>query len=146
MLSTITTRQKQLAQQVFSDILPMADNLGILFYARLFETDPTLRALFHTDMQDQAHTIMMMLRLCIEGLDEQAELGYTLQNLGARHAEYGVRPQDYQTVVNALLWTLQTALTERWTPETADALTAVLEMFVAEMQRAVKPYNQPTES
>lgn len=145
MLSTITPRQKQIAQQVFAETLPMADALGILFYARLFETDPTLRGLFKIDLQDQGHSLMMMLRLCVEGLDEQDELETALLNLGGRHAEYGVRVQDYQTVSNTLMWTLKTAMAERWTDETAIALETVLGMFIAEMQRGAQANQKLTD-
>ena len=130
-----TREEQQIAREAFAEILPQADMLGLAFYARLFEMDPQLRELFKVDLQDQGHTLMTMLKLCIDGLDERAELLYGLRNLGARHVGYGVKIVDYQTVAGALSWTMQQGLGEKWNPQTESALRAVFTMFFEEMQR-----------
>lgn len=43
-----------------------------------------------------------------------------LSQLGGRHIEYGVLPAHYGIVGEALLYTLQTALGEHWTPRVKD--------------------------
>ncbi len=135
MMHTLSAADKTLAQAAFAQALLQADTLGLLFYARLFEIDPALRPLFKTNLEDQSHTLMMMLQLCMEGLDEHAELQFALRNLGARHVEYGVKLNDYATVQSALLWTMREGLGETWNPETEGALENVFELFVNEMQR-----------
>lgn len=40
-----------------------------------------------------------------------------LRGLGRRHAAYGVRPRDYETLSAALFWTLSHALGEAFTGE-----------------------------
>lgn len=126
-----------LVQRAFARIAPQAETLGLLFYARLFELDPALRVLFKTDLEDQAHALITMLRLCIEGLDERAELQNTLKNLGARHAWYGAKPRHYATVQSALMWTLREGLGNEWNVETETALSTVLQLFMDEMQKDV---------
>jgi hemoglobin-like flavoprotein len=135
-MHTLTDTEKKRAQRAFAAAFSHADTLGLLFYARLFELDPMLRALFKTDLEEQAHSLMTMLKLCMEGLDERAELQYALRNLGARHLEYGVKPGDYATVENALLWTMRQALGNKWDAETEAALQAAFHLFVTEMQSA----------
>ena len=142
MMHTLTNAQAQTARATLARVMPQADTLGLLFYAHLFETDPSLRTLFKVDLNDQAHTLMTMLALCVEGLDERAELSYTLRNLGARHLEYGVKPKDYETVQEALLWTIREGSGEHWNAESEDAMKALFQMFVDEMQKGIPPERQ----
>jgi hemoglobin-like flavoprotein len=135
MMDTLTDSQAETARRALAVVWPQADTLGLLFYARLFELDPALRALFKVDLNKQAHTLMTMLALCAEGLENRAELSYTLRNLGARHVGYGVKPRDYLTVQEALLWTLRAGAGEAWDAESESAVSAMIGMFVEEMQK-----------
>jgi hemoglobin-like flavoprotein len=137
----VTPERRQLAQQAFATIQPFADEFGMLFYSRLFELDPALRGLFKHDLANQAHSLMAMLQLAIEGLDAPEQFTRALHNLGARHQEYGVRPEQYATVRAALLWTLAHALGPAFTPEVAAALTEVLSIITDQMQG--KPTDNP---
>ena len=130
----VTPERRRLAQQAFATIQPFADELGMLFYSRLFELDPGLRGLFKHDLANQAHSLMTMLQLAIEGLDAPGHFSRALRNLGVRHADYGVQPEQYATVRAALLWTLAHALGAAFTPETAAALTEVLSIITDQMQ------------
>jgi hemoglobin-like flavoprotein len=131
----VTPERRQLAQQAFAAIQPFADALGILFYSRLFELDPTLRGLFKHDLASQAHSLMTMLQLAIEELDAPEQFTRALHNLGVRHRDdYGVQPEQYATVSAALLWTLAHALGPAYTPEVAAALTEVLSIITNQMQ------------
>jgi hemoglobin-like flavoprotein len=123
-----------LAQQAFATIQPFADELGLLFYSRLFELDGTLRGLFTHDLANQAHSLMTMLQLATEGLDAPEEFARALHNLGARHREYGVQPQQYATVRAALLWTFARALGPAFTTEVEAALTELLSLITDQMQ------------
>ena len=50
----MTLDQKQLVQNTWEKVLPIADSAATLFYGRLFELDPSTRPLFtHTNMPDQ---------------------------------------------------------------------------------------------
>jgi hemoglobin-like flavoprotein len=130
-----------LAQQAFTTIQPFADELGMLFYSRLFELDPALRRLFKHDLANQAHSLMAMLQLAIVGLDAPEQFTRALRNLGTRHEEYGVQPEHYATVRAALLWTLAHALGPAFTPEVAAALAEVLSIITDQMQG--KPTDNP---
>ena len=130
----MTPEGRRLAQQAFATIQPFADELGMLFYSRLFELDPALRKLFKHDLANQAHSLMTMLQLAIEGLDAPEQFTRAMRNLGARHADYGVQPEQYATVNAALLWTFAHALGPAYTPEVAAALTEVLSIIIDQMQ------------
>ena len=91
--------------------------LAAAFYARLFETDPATRKLFTIDMAEQGRKLLEMLDAIADGLDQPASLVERLQELGHRHAGYGVRPGDYATLGAALMWTLAEVLGERFSEE-----------------------------
>jgi hemoglobin-like flavoprotein len=58
-----------------------------------------------------------MLALAVSSLDRMEQLLPAVRSLGARHVEYGVQDKDYDTVGQALLWTLGKGLGEAFTPE-----------------------------
>jgi hemoglobin-like flavoprotein len=130
----VTPEQRLLAQQALAAIQPVADEIGMLFYSRLFELDPALRRLFKHDLANQAHSLMAMLRLAIEGLEAPEQFSRAIRNLGARHVDYGVQPEQYATVRAALLWTLARALGPAFTLEVATALTEALNIITDQMQ------------
>jgi hemoglobin-like flavoprotein len=90
----------------FAQLLPQADAVARLFYARLFDLDPQLRQLFKSDMRAQRGMLMSMLAAGVNGLGNIDALRPVLQDLGARHVDYGVRYAHYDTVGAALLDTL----------------------------------------
>jgi len=114
----------------------MAAAAGALFYSRLFELDPALKALFKHDLQEQSHKLMQMIGLAVALLDRPDMLVHALDALGRRHSVYGVKPQDYKTVGDALILTLGEGLGEAFTPELNDAWVAVYELISSTMQRS----------
>jgi len=102
----MTSAEITLVKDSFRKLAPIADQAAALFYARLFELDPSLRALFHGDMAEQGRKLMQMIGLAVGGLDRLEELVPAVRQLGLRHAAYHVRDEHYETVGEALLWTL----------------------------------------
>jgi hemoglobin-like flavoprotein len=113
----MTSAEITLVKESFRKVLPIADQAAALFYTRLFELDPTLRALFHGDMAEQGRKLMHMLGMAVAGLDQLDQLVPAVRQLGLRHAGYQVRDEHYETVGEALLWTLGRGLGAAFTPE-----------------------------
>jgi hemoglobin-like flavoprotein len=132
----MTPKQITLVQQSFADVLPIADMAASMFYERLFALDPTLRSLFHGDMQEQGRKLMTMLRVVVAGLSRLEELVPAVQRLGIRHRGYGVTDAHYATVGTALLWTLQQGLGEGFTPEVQEAWTRAYTLLADTMRAA----------
>ena len=61
--------QIQLVQSSFAALLPTADEVGTLFYQRLFALDPSLRRLFKGDIAEQSRSLMRMIAVAVNGLD-----------------------------------------------------------------------------
>jgi hemoglobin-like flavoprotein len=121
----MTPRQILLVQTTFAQVEPIAETAAALFYARLFELDPSLRPLFTTDIQEQGRKLMQTIAVAVRGLDNLDALVPAVRALGKRHAGYGVQDQHYETVAAALIWTLEAGLGDAFTPEVREAWATV---------------------
>ena len=90
--------QIELVQSSFEKVKPIASVAAELFYNRLFELDPTTKQLFKGDMKEQQRKLMDTLEIMAKGLSVQEVIVPALRSLGARHAGYGVKVEDYDTV------------------------------------------------
>lgn len=88
------------------------ERAATLFYDRLFAIAPHLQPLFPEDLSEQKQKLMTTISVAIGALNRPDQLAPIVENLGARHVEYGVRSADYEPVGEALLWTLKEALGE----------------------------------
>ncbi len=134
----MNTQQITLVQQSFARVAPIADVAADLFYARLFELDPSLRVMFPTDLKEQKHKLMTTLTVVVNGLTRLEALVPAVRALGQRHAGYGVQPEHYQTVAEALLWTLEQGLGDAFTPETKAAWIAAYTLLAQTMITAAE--------
>jgi hemoglobin-like flavoprotein len=96
----------------------------VLFYDRLFEVAPSVKAMFPADMTAQRRKLMATLAVVVNGLSNLESVLPAASALARRHVSYGAKPSHYPVVGGALLWTLEKGLGEAWTPETAAAWTA----------------------
>lgn len=128
--------QKILVQKSFALVAPIADQAAELFYGRLFTLDPSLRSLFTTDMKEQGRKLMQMIGYSVRGLDRLDHLIPAIEELGRRHGMYGVEDEHYDVVGEALLWTLEQGLGDRFTDETREAWARVYELLAGTMKRA----------
>ena len=132
----LTVTQKKLVQNTFATIAPIADDAAALFYRRLFELDPSLERMFRGDMKEQRKKLMQMLTAAVKGLDRLDQLVPVVEDLGRRHAGYGVVDAHYETVGSALLWTLEKGLGAAFTPDVRDAWATVYGLLATTMKNA----------
>ena len=132
----LTQTQITQVQDPFALIAPLADDAATLFYHRLFEIDPKLRPRFKGDMSDQRRKLMQMLTAAVKGLNNIERLVPVVEDLGRRHAHYGVADEHYDTVGEALLWTLEQGLGRAFTPEVKEAWTDVYGVLASTMKAA----------
>lgn len=107
--------------------------LALMFYNRLFRLDPSLRGMFRTDINVQAEKLMAVLAVLIGSLERFDTLRPTLRYMGSCHAGYGVRPEHYHTVGQALLETLEEVVGTRFSEAMRAAWTKVLTLVSNEM-------------
>jgi hemoglobin-like flavoprotein len=132
----MTPEQITLVHSSFEKVLPMSQDVARLFYGRLFELDPSLLPMFKEDMKEQERKLMVTLEIMVKGLTVQEVIVPALQELGKRHAGYGVKPEHYDTVASALLWTLEQGLGEEFTPDVREAWAEAYTLMAGVMKEA----------
>jgi len=120
----MTPDQVKLVQQSFAKVAPISETAAVLFYDRLFEIAPQVRAMFPADMTEQRKKLMMTLAAVVNGLANLDSILPAASALAKRHVAYGAKAEHYPVVGSALLWTLEKGLGEAWTLELAEAWTA----------------------
>jgi nitric oxide dioxygenase len=116
--------QIKLVQDSFAKVRPIAEQAAVIFYDRLFEVAPSVKAMFPADMTEQRKKLMATLAVVVNGLSNLESILPAASALARRHVGYGATPAHYPVVGGALLWTLEKGLGEAWTAETAAAWTA----------------------
>lgn len=134
----MTNEQIKLVQDSFRQVGPIAETAAQLFYARLFERDPDLELLFKGNLTEQGRKLMQMLGVAVNSLNRMEQLLPVVRSLGTRHSTYGVRDKDYDTVGEALLWTLRKGLGDAFTPDVEAAWTNVYATLASEMQAGAR--------
>ena len=116
--------QIKLVQESFAKVMPISEAAAVLFYDRLFEIAPSVKAMFSADMTEQRKKLMATLAVVVNGLGNLESVLPAASALAIRHVSYGAKPEHYPVVGAALLWTLEKGLGDAWTPDVADAWTA----------------------
>ena len=139
----MTPEQKTLVQETWRQVAPIADTAASLFYGRLFVIDPSTRPMFAgVELEKQREKLLQTLTVVVASLDRIEELVPTIADLGRRHSGYGVTDAHYDSVGEALLWTLEQGLCEAWTAEVEEAWTAAYGLLAGVMRDAA---NDATE-
>src|SRR5229473_7764727 len=117
----MTPNQVKLVQQSFAKVAPISDQAAVIFYDRLFEIAPQVKAMFPSDLTEQRKKLMATLAVVVTGLSNLESVLPAVSALATRHVSYGAKAEHYPVVGAALLWTLENGLGDGWTPEVADA-------------------------
>jgi hemoglobin-like flavoprotein len=143
----VTPERRQLVKESWAMIAPEGARTAQLFYARLFEIDPSARSLFaSTEMDLQGQKVMTMLAAIVNALDDPEWLVRHLSALGHRHGGYGVTDGQYDTVRDALFWGMAEVLGERFDADTRDAWSEAYALTAALMQRGMSAGSQTRHS
>lgn len=139
----MTPEQVKFVQDSFKSVEPIAAQAGDLFYARLFEIAPEVRPMFPADITAQRDKLMQMLSVAVHNLHQVEKIVPAVQDLGKRHAGYGVKEAHYDKVGEALLWTLEKGLGEAFTPPVKDAWAAAYSTLAGVMKTAAAEVSPP---
>ncbi|ODS31013.1 MAG: hypothetical protein SCARUB_03867 [Candidatus Scalindua rubra] len=134
----MNTDQIKLVQNSFEKVRPISETAAELFYKRLFELNPSFKSLFKRDMKTQGIMLMKMLDFAVTGLDEPDKIVPTIRDLGKRHVGYGVKEEYYETVGEALLWTLKKGIGEDFTQDVKEAWVEAYKLLSDTMKSAAR--------
>ena len=110
--------------------------VGGLFYNRLFEIAPQLKPMFRNPIPEQSKKLLAMINYIIVKLDKLDDILEEVAKLAKRHVNYGVKPDHYRNVGDALLWTLEKGLAENWNEEVKEAWSNCYQVLSSAMINA----------
>jgi hemoglobin-like flavoprotein len=121
-------------KQSFYMITSRKEAFAHSFYQRLFSYYPEIAQLFaYTDMKRQESSLMATLAAVIAGIERGDNLIPTVQKLGSRHYQYGVKPEHYALVGSVLLETFNEYLGQNFTAQMQDAWNQAYELISEQM-------------
>lgn len=133
-----TAKDLRLLRRSFSSVESHAGIAGLIFYRNLFTLDPSLRSLFHTSIELQGRKLMEALNYTLATLEKPHLLVPVLEGMGRRHVGYGARDHHYDTVIEALMRTLNEVLQDGFSPEVRRAWRRALEFVAEAMKRGAR--------
>ena len=105
-------------EESFDLVAPQGDELMRVFYENLFEAAPSVQPLFaQVDMDGQRAALLNMLLVLRESLRDLDDIVPDLEELGARHVDYGAKPEHYPVVGEVLIGSMAQVAGDAWKPE-----------------------------
>src|SRR3954466_15321229 len=129
----MTREQAEIIHSTWRAVLPVGGTFAELFYGRLFAVDPGLRKHFRGDMIEQGRNLTAMLSVASANVGKLERISVALRQLGKRHVAYGVRARDFANFEDALLFALEHALIDVFTPEVKAAWRAAYTLLSSTM-------------
>jgi hemoglobin-like flavoprotein len=111
--------------------------IGDLFYSKLFLDHPRLQKMFPS-VEQQHRKLIDMLSYIVSRIDKPETMMEDIKALGIRHEGYGVKPEHYKLVGDALLWTIERGMGKDWNNAMKAAWTAFYSMIATTMIAAAK--------
>jgi len=105
-------------EESFDLVAPHGDELVRVFYAKLFEAAPSVQPLFaDVDMERQRAALLNMLIVLRDSLQDLDDIVPDLEELGARHVDYGAKPEHYPVVGEVLIGSMAQVAGDAWKSE-----------------------------
>lgn len=136
MIPGVTREEIALVRESFESLRPIPRGVGRAFYEKLFDLDPSLKALFKGDLDAQGAMFVSALGLAVAGLDDATSGERPLRDLGVRHAGYGVADAHFDTFREALVQTLRGQMGAGFTEKHAAAWRAAFDRIGVVMRDA----------
>ncbi|MEH1124670.1 globin domain-containing protein [Micromonospora sp. CPCC 206061] len=119
------------------------DKVAGYFYARIFLSNPHLRALFPVHMDVQRARLLGAIVTAIQTLDDPERFEDYLRALGRDHRKFHVQPEHYDVVRDALLEALRTFAGEQWGVEYEQAWSDAYNVIAKKMMAGADADTNP---
>lgn len=102
-------KQKMLLQLSYTQISSVTDEVAERFHRRLLRLDPALR---RADLRAEGRKLIQLIGLAVRSLDDPEKVSGPARDLGREYASQGLTEEHFDTMGEALLWTLEQTLGE----------------------------------
>ena len=110
----MTPAQLELVRASYATLPDGGAAMAADFYRNLFELAPQTRVLFATEPDVMAVKFSAELAAIVEAITSYETFAPRVRELAVRHVTYGVQPQHYRAVGQALIRALAAHLGEAW--------------------------------
>ena len=109
------SERAELLRDTLECVLAADDTFPARFYQRLFASHPEVQAMFRSHSPGaQRKMFAQKLVAIVDHIEDQAWIEREAAALGASHAGYGVKPEMYAWVGDALIATVAEACGAQW--------------------------------
>lgn len=133
-----TDEEAALLRKTLSSITADPGEAARIFYADLFRRAPETRDLFVNDMTRQGEKLIATLNAVVLQIQSLSSIEKEIEELGLRHVAYGVLPEQYAPVREALLAVLKNLLGNAYTAEQEAVWTKAYEAVAVTMTSAIE--------
>lgn len=105
----MTPKQKMLLQLSYTQISSSSDEVAERFHRRLLRLDPALR---RSDLKTEGRQLIQLIGLAVRSFDQPERTATAARELGREYARRGLTESHFDTMGEALLWTLEETLGE----------------------------------
>jgi hemoglobin-like flavoprotein len=126
-------------RKTWDQAIEQGDQFPGFFYGYLHLAHAETRPMFPAGMAQQRDRLVNAIGEVIANIDQLDRAVPILQRLGRDHARrYGVRPEHYPMVAEALMATFEHYLGADWTPQAAGAWSAAYQLVADVMIAAAE--------
>jgi len=116
----MTHEQIDLVQTSFTNVAPLSNEAARIFYRRPFDIAPEVCSRFRGELDEQTRKPITMLAAAVS-LEDLDAVAPAAEELAKRHVAYGVTPDHYTPVGDALNPTLNESVGDKFDDATRDA-------------------------
>lgn len=127
----LTENQLMLVRETWQKIIPIQEKAAELFFARLIEISPTVKESFAEDMTSQGHDFISLLSHAVDALDDWTVIAPKVVERSRREWNDSTEDKRYDSVAEALLWTLATGMGNDFTDEIEEAWVSAYFLLAA---------------
>lgn len=130
-----SSRDAELLRESFRDVTFFSLEVANRIYPKLFARAPETEVLFEgVSVQNQRRMLSAAFHYVVMNYEHRSALENLLRRLGARHQDYGTRPEHYGIFVECTLESLEETLGMEWSSELdrvwRDALGQVVDIML----------------
>lgn len=138
-----------LLKETFEIARPIAVDIVSKMYENLFRDHPEARNLFKgTNFFNQKKVVANAVAYVIDNLDKTEQITEALEDMGARHVDYGTEDEHYDWVGAALIEALKFYLQDEWSSEIEETWSGAYGFISSAMKAgaAKKRGDSPTKA
>ncbi len=133
-----TSTEIALVESSFRKLSRQADDAAALFFARLFEFAPVLRAVSRTDLPTQRREFIRLLGTIVHRLDCYEVLRDHLRDAAEDHPDFFGREAHHHAIGAAFFWMLEQVLGGEFTPAVYAAWMTVFHALSEDVRNATR--------